>query len=448
MKKELVILGGGAAGYSCALQAARHGAKPVLVEKDVLGGTCFRWGCLPVKYIMDRIRAVKTRHGYWNGGIEGKQVIGREDASIILKDCRAAMEAVSERMAETLRSAGVEILMGEPELTGPDSLYVGERQISFERLVLATGTEAAAPANLVPDGERLITHREAVLLETPPNTLIIIGGDVEGLEFASLFSELGTSVTVLEMVPRLLEGMDDDLTDPLFERLKMNGVKLITDTRVASAEVMENGIRVTASDGRVYEAEYALVTMTRRPAVPKGLETTGLELINDRLAVNDQCCTAVKGIYCIGDLNGRMEMAHTAMQQGFLLADHLIKGSPVTWEYGPLPRAMFTLPQNGGAGYQEKELQTQGIRYRKSKVRWESTWRGAGRSSPGGFLKVLAGEADELLGIWLVGDEISEQVNLMGLLVGQGATIQMVKQQLWVHPTCSEALLQAVLELN
>jgi dihydrolipoamide dehydrogenase len=448
MKKEMVILGGGAAGYSCALQAARQGAKPILVERDALGGTCFRWGCLPVKYMMDRIRAMKTRHGYWNGGIEGKQSISREEASIILKDCRATMEAVSGRMAETLRLAGVEILMGEAELTGPDTLHIGDRKISFDRLVIATGTEAAAPANLVPDGKRLITHREAVLLETPPDTLIIIGGDVEGLEFASLFSELGTSVTVLEMLPSLLGGMDDDLTDPLFERLKLNGVNLVPGTRVASAEAMENGIRVTASDGRIYEAEYALVTMTRRPVVPKGLETTGMKLTTDRLTVDDHCCTAVSGIYCIGDLNGRMEMAHTAIQQGFLLADHLIKGSPVTWQYGPLPRAMFTLPQNGGAGYQEKELQAQGIRYRKSKVKWESTWRGAGQSSPDGFLKVLVGETGELLGIWLVGDEISEQVNLMGVLVGQGATIQSVKHQLWVHPTCSEALLQAVLELN
>ena len=448
MKKALVVLGGGAAGYSCALQAARQGAKPILVERDVLGGTCFRWGCLPVKYIMDRIRAMKTRHGYWNGGIGEKQTISREDASIILKDCRTTMETVSGRMTETLRSAGVEILLEEPELTGPDTLHIGNRQISFDRLVIATGTEAAAPANMVPDGIRLITHREAVLLESPPATLIIIGGDVEGLEFASLFSELGTSVTVLEMVPRLLGGMDDDLTDPLFERLKLNCVNLVPDTRVASAETMENGIRVTTSDSRVYEAEYALVTMTRRPAVPKGFETTGLKLTNDRLAVDDHCCTAVSGIYSIGDLNGRMEMAHTAMQQGFLLADHLMKGSPITWKYGPLPRAMFTLPQNGGAGYQEKELQAQGIRYRKSTVKWESTWRGAGQSSPDGFLKVLVGEADELLGIWLVGDEISEQVNLMGVLIGQGATIQTVKQQLWVHPTCSEALLQAVLELN
>jgi dihydrolipoamide dehydrogenase len=271
---------------------------------------------------------------------------------------------------------------------------------------------------------------------------------VEGLEFASLFSEMGTRVTVLEMLPQMLAGMDDDLTRPLFKRLKANGVSLQGSSTVASVSASASGVKAVTVDGRVFDADFALIAMARRPVLPDGIEKTGLTLINERIQVDDNCKTQLDHIYCIGDLNGRMEMAHAALQQGILLADHLAKGTPVSWSYGPLPRAMFTLPQNGGAGMQEKELQDQGTPYRKAAVRWAETWRGAGQADPEGFLKVLAGIDGTLLGIWMVGSEISEQIGLMGMLLEQGATVNDLKRQLFVHPTLSEALLQAVLQLS
>ena len=448
MQTDLLILGGGPAGYYCALQGARQGLKPILVEKDALGGTGLRWGCLPVKYMMDRIRAYKTKPGLWNGGITGNEPLTGTIASSILAGCRGTMADVSRRMEETLQAEGVTVLYGNPVFNSPHQLKVGDRQIIFKKLVLATGTEASPPPGVVIDGYRIITHREAVNLQELPASLVILGGDVEGLEFASMFSEMGTRVTVLEMLPQMLAGMDDDLTMPLFKRLKANGVSLHGSAPVASVSASPSGAKVITADSRVFDADYALVAMARRPVLPDGFEKTGLNLINERIQMDDNCKTQMDHIYCIGDLNGRMEMAHAALQQGILLADHLAKGTPVSWSYGPLPRAMFTLPQNGGAGLQEKELQDQGTPYRKAVVRWADTWRGAGQADPEGFLKVLAGEDGTLLGIWMTGHEISEQIGLMGMLLEQGATVNDLKRQLFVHPTLSEALLQAVLQLS
>jgi len=366
----------------------------------------------------------------------------------ILAGCREVMEELEQRMRHRLAETDVRIIYGNPELLDAHRAVVEGQTIHFSRLVLATGTEPEEPEGLVLDGKRLMTYREALLLEEPPDSLLILGGDVEGLEFASLFSEMGTRVIVLEMQPQIMAAMDEDLTEPVYRRLEKNGVILHPRTMVAGAEVIGNGIRVETPDGRVFEAEKALTAMARKASVPVGIERTGLSLQNGRLPVDDQCRTAVSHIYCIGDLNGRLEMAHTALQQGLLLADYLAEGTPMSWHYGPLPRTLYTLPQNGGAGLQENQLKKQGIDYQKSVIHWNEVWRGVGQAEPEGFLKVLAGIDGTILGIWMSGAEISEQVNLMGLVVSSRMTLEDVKRHLWAHPTRSEALLQAVLNLS
>ncbi len=448
MKRDLVVVGGGPAGYHCALQSARLGLKPLLIEKDVLGGTGLRWGCLPVKCLMDSIRNRKSnlpREG--NGSLSGKLLTG-EWGKALFAECGSVMQENSRRMEQSLKEAGVEILYGNLNLINDHTLVVKSETINFERLVLATGTEAAPPQGVTPDGHRIITHREAVNLTKIPESLVILGGDVEGLEFASLFSEVGTKVTVLEMQPEMLAGFDDDLTRPLFQRLKANGVQLQTGARVDEVQTTDTGVKVATSNGKMYIAEKAMVAMARRPVVPEGLENIGLSLENGRIPVNDQCATIRSHVYCIGDLNGRMEMAHTALQQGIFLAEHLATGRDMVWDYSTMPWAIFALPQCGGAGAQEKNLMEQNIPYRKSQVYWKDTWRGVGQQEAQGFLKVLASDEGIILGIWLTGENISEMAALAGFVVDRKTTLEQVKQQLWVHPTLTEALLQAVLQLT
>ena len=448
MKTEVWILGGGSAGYTCALQCARKGLKTVLIENDTLGGTGLRWGCLPVKGLMDWIRLAKTATDPGHGGIAGQNALPPDLAASILSANRSAMETVSRRMAEDLLQAGVEVIIGSPSLRNLHQCRIMDRIIEFQYLVLATGTETMPLEGIIPDGCQILTHRNVVSLEVPPESLLILGGDVEGLEFASLFSEMGTRVTVLDMVPRFLEGLDEDLKEPLFQRLEKNGVICRPGTRIVRGETLAQGVRLTAADGTTYEGERVLLAMARRPVLPEGFDRLELALVRDRVPVDQNTCTRQPHIFCIGDLNGRMEMAHTAQQQGYFLADYLATGVDVAWDYGPLPRAMFTLPQNGGAGLLEKELQAAGTPYRTAKVHWADTWRGAGQADVEGFLKVLSGEDGTLLGVWMTGWEISEQIGLLGLAIQRRLTLDELKRQLWVHPTRSEALLQAILALE
>lgn len=448
MEKDLVIVGGGPAGYHCALQGARLGLKPLLIEKEALGGTGLRWGCLPVKTLMDGVRQAKSCLSRETDGSLSAKPLAREVVASLLAGCSSNMAENSRRMAQTLTEAGVEVRYGHLRLISDHALELEGETIEFRRLVLATGTEALPPQGVVPEGHRIITHREAVNLTKPPESVVILGGDVEGLEFASLFSELGTKVTVLEMQPEMLAGFDEDLTAPLFRRLKSNGVTLETSARVEGVNRTDTGVEVVTSRGIRYQAAKAMVAMARRPVVPEGLENTGLFLEKGRISVDDQCATKLPHVYCIGDLNGRMEMAHTALQQGIFLADHLATGQDMVWDYGTLPWVIFGLPQCGGAGAQENNLKEQGIPYRKSLVYWKDTWRGVGQQEAQGFLKVLVSDEGTLLGVWMTGENISEMAALAGVVVGRKTTLQQVKQQLWVHPTLSEALLQAVLQLT
>lgn len=448
MKRDLVIVGGGTAGYHCALQCGRLGLKPLLIEKDELGGTGLRWGCLPVKYLMDGMRNRKNKLPREENGCLSATSLTGEEADALLAEGSRAMVENSRRMEERLKEAGVELVYGNLRLMNGNTLEVKGETITFQRLVLATGTEAWPPQGVTPEGHRIITHREAVNLTKPPVSLVILGGDVEGLEFASLFSEMGTVVTVLEMLPHMLAGFDDDLTEPLFSRLKAKGVKLYTGARVEEVNTSETGVKVATSDGKTYMAEKAMVAMARRPVVPEGLEQAGLSLEKGRITVNDQCATVIPHIYCIGDLNGRMEMAHTALQQGIFLAEHLAKGKDMVWHYSAMPWAIFGLPQCGGAGAQEKNLKDQGISYRKSLVYWKDTWRGVGQQEAQGFLKLLVSDDDTILGIWVTGENIGEMAAMAGFVVEHKTTLEQVKQQLWVHPTLTEALLQAALQLT
>lgn len=441
IKTDVLILGGGTAGYACALECVKNGLDTVLVEKDfALGGTGLRTGCLPVKYLLDQ---VKLRLKAERSGL--KVVF---DQHQLFRECRKYIEKNSGRMEKVLKAEGVRCFYGNGNFLDGNTYEMevgeGKRRILAKQVVLATGTRPGHPAEVNPDGERIITHRELAGLETAPEKLVILGGEVEGLEYASLFSELGSHVTLLEMMPEFLAGMDEDLREPLIRRLKENGVQLRNNCKVTGAEIHENGVMIYTDSGENFLGDKALVAMPRKANLPSGIDGIPVEIKQDRLVVNEDCQTSVAHVYAIGDLNGRMEMAHTAWQQGVFLGRHLAIGTPIPWEYQALPRVMFSIPENAGSGKQEKELLAEGIPYRKGVVRWSETWRGAVQPWSEGHVKVMVGEDDTLLGVWMTGLDIGDQVGFLGMMIQKGMKAQEIEKHLMVHPTLSEGIIQAI----
>jgi len=438
---DVLVLGSGPAGFYCALNCARLGRKTILVERERFGGTGFRWGCLPVKMMLDRMRTGAAAEG----GAD-KESIGSA-ASVIGGTARRIQE-VETRIRGRLKAAGVEVVQGEGRLADPNTFRLGENTISATRIVIACGTEPAGWPGVSLDGETVLSHREVLGLSEIPEHLLILGGDVEGIEFACLFSRLGGRVTVIEQVRSILPGTDPELAEPIRRDLLDRGVSLKTGAEVQGC-TPDRGWAVSLGDGSQLRGDRLLVTGLRRPNFPEGLDRVGVEHDSQKIKVDSDLQTSCDTIYAVGDINGITGMAHAAIQQGLLAARRIagLGGSAgPTPTSPPYPRAIYTLPEIAGAGYQANELDADGIPYRRLLYRLGDTWRGFSKRIDEGFVKVLAGEDDRILGLWICGADASEQASLFGPLLAGGLTIDGLRDGLILHPTLGEAALEAILE--
>lgn len=438
---DIIVIGSGPAGYYGAITAARAGKRVALVEKNKLGGTGFRWGCLPVKYMLDRIKKIE----------EVKEDLGIkiEDVSIydsIFQKTTADMEGIEAKIRHSLEAHHVDIFFGDGEFVDNHHYKLSDDTLETKDFIIATGTSPAGIKDITIDHDRIISHEEAIQLGHIPKELIIVGGNVEGIEFASLFAHLGTRVTVIEKEETILLGNDADLIAPLEGALTGQGVKLIKGIGAINTET--NGLqgKVILEDGQVITGDYVLVTGFRKPNFPRGLAQIGVQTDVSRIMVDDYLRTNIQNIYAIGDINGILGMAHVAISQGTLVLDAIEKNRQVPKRYKSLPRAIFTVGEIAGAGYQEWELQEEGIAYRMEKTKLKDTWRGHNKGHKEDFIKVLLDDKDYVLGIWMYGNQVSELVGSLGLLIDQKVSAKEIRESLYVHPTLSEALVETVIK--
>ena len=439
---DLLVLGGGAAGFYCALSGAREGFRTALVEKASLGGTAFRSGCLPVKMALDRVKALS---------------FGERAPRDLLHSVSRCLDSIPGHMGRQLQEAGVEVLPGTGSFAGERSFRLEARELHARHVVIATGTSPAGPPGLPVDGRTVISHEHLFAGGELPDRLVIVGADVEGAELAALLAAVGCSVTLVDQEGELLPGLDRDLTGPVEEELRGRGVAVRLGAPVAGVQPSRSGAAVQLVSGGSLECGRVLVTGVRRANIPAGLEGTEVKWEPGRIRVAPSLATDAPGIYAIGDVNGLLCMGHAAIQQGILLPRSLRTGGPLRrrWQaYRRPPRAIFTIPEIGGAGFTERELQAAGIPYRATRAALEETWRGFSLTggTPGtgwpagkGFLKLLASPRGEILGIWVVSAAAGEASALFGLLIERGLTVSELAESLITHPTLAEALREAAL---
>lgn len=440
---DVLIIGGGPAGYYCGMYCSKGGLKVALVEKEKLGGTGLRWGCLPVKKILDNL---KTLHRFKK---LTHDALSREIKEKVLLDNDKEMIKIEEWMSRNLKERRVDLYFGEGAFLDPHTYVVKEKQIKAKYIVIATGTSPDGIKGIEIDGKSIITHKEAVNLTELPESIMIIGGNVEGCEFATLFAELGVKVVVVEKEKLLLQGYDRDLLQPLEAYFRKQDVTLYVGVGAKKIKGCQGKVvNIVLEDDREIHVEKVLVTGARKPNFPIGLAEVGVQLEKDRIIVDKNLRTTVPNIYAIGDINGIQGMAHAAIQQGIAVAEKILFNKEVAMTYHNLPRGIFTVPEIAGAGYQEFELVAKGISYRKGICNFADTWRGFSKNIQEGFVKVLVGKDDKLLGLWMVGEDVSEYIGLMGVLIHKEVTVKDIKENLMIHPTLNEAVLEAVLNLD
>jgi dihydrolipoamide dehydrogenase len=445
---QLVIVGTGPGGYVAAIRAAQLGLKTAVVEKDQLGGTCLNWGCIPTKawivtaHLYEQIRRAREF------GIEVGEP--RINWKLLVERKNKVVSQLTGGVKVLLQGRKVEILRGNGTLTAPGRIALrgadGAREIGAENVILATGAEATLPPGFKLDGERVITSQQALDLSHQPRRLAILGGGVVGVEFACFFAAIGTEVTLIEMLPRLVPAEDDEVAQALEREMKKQKITIHTNTKVEGvSDGAEGAVRLTLSGGKTLDVDTVLVATGRRPyAEGLGLEAVGVAR-GDRgkIVVNDHLQTSVRGVYAIGDVTDIRQLAHFASAQG-KAAVEIIAGHPAQTNWRAVPAATFTSPEIASVGITEREAKAEGREVKIGRFPFRAHGRNIADGELTGFVKLVAdANTDQVLGAHIFGAKASELIHECALAIGADLNLHDLAQAIHAHPTMMEAIGEA-----
>ena len=447
MKYQVIIIGGGPAGYTAAEAAGKAGLGVLLFEKQNLGGVCLNEGCIPTKTLL---YSAKTYDGAKHAS---KYSVTVPEVSFDLPKIIARKSKVVRKLVlgvkSKLTSNNVTIISGEATILDKNTVRCGEEIYECDNLILCTGSETFIPPISGIDSVNYWTHREALDNKELPASLAIVGGGVIGMEFASFFNSLGVKVTVIEMMDEILGGMDKELSALLRADYAKRGIQFLLSTKVVSLAQTEEGAVVSyenAEGAGSVIAEKLLMSVGRRP-VTKGF---GLENLNlqrterGSIVVNGQMESSLPGVYVCGDLTGFSLLAHTAVREAEV-AVHAILGKEDRMSYAAIPGVVYTNPEIAGVGQTEESLTVKGIAYRAVKLPMAYSGRFvAENEGVNGVCKVLLGEDDTILGAHVLGNPASEIITLAGMAVEMKLKAAEWKKIVFPHPTVAEIFREAL----
>ncbi|MDR2805762.1 MAG: dihydrolipoyl dehydrogenase [Dysgonamonadaceae bacterium] len=423
---DVAIIGGGPAGYTAAECAGKNGLKTVLFEKNALGGVCLNEGCIPTKTLLYSAKVYNSAKDSAKYGVSCENVCG-DLAKIIARKNKVVRKLVAGIKAK-LAEAGVEVVSGEAfvESQNPIEIRCNEQRYEAKKLILCTGSETVVPPIPGLKETGFWTSREALDNKELPESLVIIGGGVIGIEFASFFHTLGTKVVVVEMLDEILGGMDKELSAILRSELTKKGIEFHLNTKVIS--VHENRIAIeTAGETQWLEAAQILLSVGRRPVTPG-------------LTVNAFMQTSCPDMYACGDATGFSLLAHTAVREAEVAVGHILK-RPDPMSYRAIPGVVYTCPEIAGVGKTEEMLQKETIPYTVKKLPMTYSGRFVAENEQGtGVCKILEHPDGTILGVHLLGNPASELIVIAGMAIEKGWTAGELKSLVFPHPTVGEII--------
>lgn len=447
MKYDVAIIGGGPAGYTAAEKAAKGGLSTVLFEKNALGGVCLNEGCVPTKTLLysaktyDQIKhASKYAVSAENPTFDYPKIIARKNK--VVKKLTAGI-----RMK--MKESGVEVVAGEAIIQGKTAegdllIQCGEQVYEAKNLLVCTGSESVIPPISGVNETEYWTSREALQSKELPASLIIIGGGVIGMEFASFFNSMGTEVQVVEMLDKILGPMDKELSDMLQAEYAKRGVKFYLGHKVTGI----HGSEVTIEkDGESFtlHGEKVLLSVGRRPITKGfGLETLALEPFRNGIKVNEYMQTSLPNVYACGDITAFSLLAHTAVSEAEVAIDH-ISGKSRAMSYKAIPGVVYTNPEIAGVGKTEEELKASGTPYQVKKIPMAFSGRFVAENEMGnGVCKLILAEDGTLIGAHLLGNPASELIVIAGIAIEKGMKAEEIKSFVFPHPTVGEIIKEAL----
>jgi dihydrolipoamide dehydrogenase len=438
---QVVVLGSGPGGYTAAFRAADLGLKTVLVERyGPLGGVCLNVGCIPSKALLHAARVIAEAEEMRAHGIAfGKPKI---DLGPLLSWKEAVVGKLTGGLSGLARQRKVEVVTGSGKLTGPHTLTVGEREITFENCIIAAGSEAAWLPDL-PDDPRVVDSTGALSPEGIPKRLLVIGGGIIGLEMATVYDALGAKVTVVELLDQLIPGCDADLVRPLQKRIAPRYEAIKLGTKVTAVKAQKGGLKVAMSDDSSEVFDLVLVAVGRTPnGGAIGAEAAGVAVDDGGfIPVDHQMRTNVDGIYAVGDITGAPMLAHKAFHQGRVAAEVIAGERGVEFDARTVPSVAYTDPEVAWMGLTETDARAQGVEYQKAVFPWAASGRALGLAREEGLTKLLfEPESKRLLGAGIVGVGAGELIAETVHALEMGSIAEDIALTVHPHPTLSETV--------
>lgn len=451
---RLLIIGAGPGGYVAALKAAQLGAEVTVVEDIEVGGTCLNRGCIPTKALLASTEAYARAKELDKFGIELNGTVTPSLKKIMERKDKVVGVQV-KGIRGLFKSWGVNLVEGRGVLKGPRNAEVLKKDgtkeaFDADKVIIATGSRPAQIPSFPTDGDKILSSDDALGLTEIPGSMIIVGAGVIGCEWACIFSELGTEITMVEMLPRSVSTEDEEISDLLARELKKKKIKLLTGIGVEKVSTGNNGVTATLTDGKELVAEKMLVSIGRAlNSEGIGLEEAGVEKgTRGEIPVDDSMRTNVADVYAVGDVTGGILLAHMASREGIVAAMNAC-GREAHIDYSTVPAAIFTSPEIASVGLREFHAEEKGKRVRTGHFQFRGLGKAHAMGEIAGFVKVVSDyDTDRVLGVHIIGPHASDIIHEAALAVRMGLTVKDIAETIHAHPTLSEGLMEAAEDVH
>lgn len=451
--KDLAIIGGGPAGYTAAERAAAGGLEVVLFEKRELGGVCLNEGCIPTKTLLYGAKVYDTARG---GDKYGVAVEGASfDYGKMVQRKNKVVRKLVAGIGMKMKKHGVEVVKGEATIAGRDGdafvVECGGATYRARNLMLATGSEAfMPPVEGIGDSEHILTNREILELKELPQSLVVVGGGVIGMEFASLYNSLGCEVTVIEMMPEILGANDSEISGMLREIYTRRGIHFHMECWVNRIEGGTVHYTTITKNEHTVTADKILISVGRKPVVASfGLESLGVEMHRSGVRVDEKMRTSVPGVYAVGDITGHSLLAHTAVREAEVVVNNLLGGGDAM-KYDAIPAVVYTNPEVASVGMTVQQAMQSAVDVKVASLPMTFSGRFVAENEQGtGVCRIVAAEEDgRVLGVHMLGNPASEMIFGAAIAIERKMTVEELKRVVFPHPTVSEIIKETLYEFE
>jgi len=450
-KVDVAVLGGGPGGYVAAIRASQLGGKVALIEREKLGGTCVNKGCVPTKALLETVKIYDLLKKSSEFGIEVNNF--KLNFKEALNKANSIGSEISEKLSILMEKKGIKVIYGFGRFKKPGVIEVSGKEnieVNAEKIIIASGSLPLKPPIPGVESKNVLTTDEALKIEEPPESFVVIGGGAVGIEFSTIFNDSDVDTCLIEMMPHILPGEDEEIADYLKQLMQDDGIKIYVNAKALKIEE-ENKSKIvyvsTPEGNKTIQGDAVLLAIGRKPLIENiGLENIDVKIEGGKILVNDKMETNVPGVYAVGDVIGKFMLAHTAMQEGIIAAENAM-GLNSKMDYRVVPRCVYSWPETAFIGLTEKKAKEMFESIETALFPFSANGRAETLRESRGVVKIVfEEETEEILGVQIVGLNASELIHEVALAMKVEATVDDLAHMIYAHPTLSEAVKEASLK--